>query len=132
MDVEGASALADFEVIKIADVNNPYFALLGIDWATNMDGVINLKKRKMIFEKSLRVIIPLDLAKGSRYMEPVFDNESDDDLVCIYKITTRDQDWVNRIADGWIAWEHESSCTSDSDEEIERWQNRLHEVSTLR
>jgi len=23
------------------------------------------------------------------------------------------------------------SCTSDSDEEIERWQNRLHEVTTL-
>jgi hypothetical protein len=30
-----------------------------------------------------------------------------------------------------ISWERESSCTSDSDEEIERWQNRLHEVTTL-
>lgn len=25
----------------------------------------------------------------------------------------------------------ESSCTSDLDKEIERWQNRLHEVTTL-
>jgi hypothetical protein len=31
-----------------------------------------------------------------------------------------------------IAWDRESSCTSDSDEELEHWQNRLHEVSTLR
>jgi hypothetical protein len=30
-----------------------------------------------------------------------------------------------------FSWERESSCTSDSDEEIERWQNRLHEVTTL-
>jgi len=36
------------------------------------------------------------------------------------------------MADGWIAWDQESSCTSDLDEELEHWQNRLHEVSTLR
>ena len=33
--------------------------------------------------------------------------------------------------DGRISWERESSYTSDSDEEIDRWQNRLHEVTTL-
>ena len=27
--------------------------------------------------------------------------------------------------------EHERSCTSDLDEEVERWQNQLHEVTTL-
>lgn len=71
------------------DDSNPYPALLGIDWATDMNGVINLKKRKMIFEKkSQRVIIPLDPAEGSRYIEPVRDYESDDDLDYIYKITT--------------------------------------------
>ena len=68
---------------------NPYPVLLGIDWATNMNGVINLKKRKMIFEKkSLCVIVPLDLAEGSRYTKLIRDYESDDDLDCIYKITT--------------------------------------------
>lgn len=41
VDIEGASALADFEVIKIVDDNNPYLALLGIDSATG----------KMIFQK---------------------------------------------------------------------------------
>jgi len=44
VDIEGASALANFEVIEIVDDNNPYPALLGIDWATDMNGVINLKK----------------------------------------------------------------------------------------
>ena len=71
VDIEGASALENFEVIKIIDDNNPYPALFEIYWATDMNGVINLKKRKMIFEKkSLRIIIPLDLVEGSRYMEP--------------------------------------------------------------
>ena len=31
VDIEGASMLADFEVIEIVDDNNPYLALLGID-----------------------------------------------------------------------------------------------------
>ena len=51
VDIEGAIVLADLEVIEIIDDNNPYPTLLGIDWATNMNGVINLKKCKMIFEK---------------------------------------------------------------------------------
>ena len=93
MDIEGASTSADFEVIEIVDDNNPYPTLLGINWATDMNRVINLKKQKIIFEnKSLRVIIPLDPTKGSCYMEPVYDYESDDDLDYIYKITAQDQD----------------------------------------
>jgi len=44
VDIEGASALAEFEVIKIVDDSDPYPVLLGIDWATDMNGVINLKK----------------------------------------------------------------------------------------
>ena len=90
-DIEGASALVDFEVIEIVDDNNPYPALLGIDWATNMNGVINIKKHKMIFEKtSLRIVVPLDPAEGSCYIDSVCDCESNDDPDCIYKITTWD------------------------------------------
>ena len=81
VDIEGASALTDFEVIEIVDDNNPYPALLGIDWATDMNGVIHMKKRKTIFEKkSMRVVIPLDLVEGLCYTEPVHDYESDDNL----------------------------------------------------
>ena len=87
MDIEGVSTLANFEVIEIVDDSDPYPALLGIDWDTDMNGVINLKKWKMIYEKkSLRVVIPLDPAKGSRYIGLVRDCESDNDLDCIYKI----------------------------------------------
>lgn len=91
MDIEGVSVLANFEVIEIIDDKNPYPALLGIDWATDMNRVINLKKRKMIFEKkSLCVVIPLDPTEGSHYSELVSDHKSDDDLDYMYNITTRD------------------------------------------
>lgn len=44
VDIEEARMLTYFEVIEIIDDNNPYPALLGINWVTNMNGVINLKK----------------------------------------------------------------------------------------
>ena len=81
VDIEGASALADFKVIEIVNDRNPYAALIRSDWATDMNGVINLKKQNMIFEKkSLHVVVPLDPAEGPCYREPMRDYESDDDL----------------------------------------------------
>lgn len=63
---------------------------------------------------------PLDPAEGACYTEPVCDyDESDDELDQIYKITTWDQDWINLMAYGRISWDWESSCTSNSDEELE-------------
>jgi len=44
VDIEGASALDDFEVIEIVEDSNPYPVLLGIDWAFDMDAIINIKK----------------------------------------------------------------------------------------
>jgi len=88
VDIEGTSTLADFKVIDIVDANNPYPALLRIDWATDMNGVINLKNHKMIFEKSLRIVVPLDPAKGLRSTELVHEYDNDDNLDCIYKIAT--------------------------------------------
>lgn len=125
VDIEGESSLEDFELIEILDDRNPYLALLGIDLATDMNGRINLKKWKMIFEKkSLWVVVPLDPAEGPHYIEPIWDYESDANMDQIYKIMTWHQDWVNPIADGHIAWDRESYCMSDSDEELEHWQNR--------
>lgn len=101
VDIEGASALADFEVIKIVDDNNLYPQLLGIYWAFNMDVVINLKKRRMTFEKKvLMVIVPLDPSEGVRYTKPVCNYEEDDDLDRVYKITVHDEDWINPIKFG--------------------------------
>ncbi len=88
VDIDGVSALADFEVIEIVDDNNPYPMLLGINWTINMNEVINLKKRTMSFErKSLRVVVPLDPAEGPCYTESVCDYENVNDLDQIYKIT---------------------------------------------
>ena len=50
MDIEGVSALANFDVIEIVDNSNPYPMKLGIDWAFDMDVVINLKKCRMTFK----------------------------------------------------------------------------------
>ena len=44
LDIEGVNTLVGFEVIEIVDDSNPYPMLLGIDWATDMNGVINLQK----------------------------------------------------------------------------------------
>jgi len=76
------SALADVEVIEIVDDSNPYPTLLGIDWAIDMNGIINSKKWTMSFErKSLHIVVPLDPAKGPCYIKLVRDyEESDDDL----------------------------------------------------
>lgn len=132
VDIEGASTQTDFEVIEIFDNNNHYPALLGIDWAIDMNGVINLKKRKMIFEKkSLRVVISLDPIEGTHCTEPVCDDESDNELDYIYQIMAQEQDQVNLTIYERISWEHDGSCTSDSDEEVERWQNWLHKVTAL-
>ena len=59
------------------------------------------------------------------------DDGSNDELDCIYKIIVQDQDWVNLTIDGRISWECASSCTLHSDEEVERWHNRLNEVTTM-
>jgi len=50
IDIEGASAPVDFEVIEIVDDSNPYTMPLGIYWAIDMNRVINLKKQTMSFE----------------------------------------------------------------------------------
>lgn len=86
----------------------------------------------MIFEKKyLRIVVPLDPVEGACYTKPVHDEDSDVELDCIYQITAQDQDQANSTMDGIISWDHDSSCMLDSEEEIERWQNQLHEVMTL-
>lgn len=84
-NINGVSTLTDFVVIEIVDYCNPYPTFLGMDCATDTNGVINLKKRKIIFEKkSLRLVVPLDPAEGACYTELVRDEDSDDKLDYIY------------------------------------------------
>ena len=130
VDIAGVKVLADFEVIEIVEDTDPYPALLGLDWAIDMGGVINLKKHSMVFENNgMHVIVPLDTAEGARYTEPARDEEEVDH---IYKLTMQDKDWINPMAEGVLCWEKYSECFSDSDGELENWQGQLHDVSPLR
>lgn len=120
MDIEGACAIVDFEVIEIVYDNNPYPVLLRIDWEFDVNMVINLKKRNMKFEKKeLRVIIFLDPTDGVRYMEPVQDYYEEEDIDQVYNIIAWDEDWINPMVDVRITWEKDNSYNLDSDEELE-------------
>jgi len=56
----------------------------------DMNGVINLKKQKMIFKKrSICVVVPLDPVEGECYTKPLHNGGDEEKLHCIYKITTR-------------------------------------------
>ena len=81
VDIVGVKVHVNFEVIQIVDDADPYPALLGLDWAIDMGGIINLKKRSMVFEnEGTRVIVPLDLAGGEKYTKPVREEEDVDHI----------------------------------------------------
>jgi hypothetical protein len=39
---------------------------------------------------------------------------------------------INTIADGNLSWRSDSTCSSDLEEALENWQNKIYEVSTRR
>ena len=72
IDITGVKVRAEFEVIQIVEDVDPYPVLLRLDWEIDMGGIINLKKRSMVFEnEGTRVIVPLNPAEGEWYREPV-------------------------------------------------------------
>jgi hypothetical protein len=101
VDIDGVRTFVDFEVIEIVDNSCPYPALLGIDWAFDNFIVVDLKKRCITFEKDgLRVITPLDPDEGQRYTEPIREKDYTYALENIYKLTARQQDYINPTVDG--------------------------------
>lgn len=61
----GVKTYTGFEVIEIMGGTDPYPALLGIDWAYENYGVIDLKNRTMTFEADgMKVTQPLDPLQG--------------------------------------------------------------------
>ena len=104
--IEDVKAMVEFEVIQNLDDTDPYPTLLGLDWVIYMDGVINMKRRRMEFESNgVRVIIPLDPAEGQGYTELV---RTEDDIDQIYKLTLREGDWINPTTYGNLKWENDS------------------------
>jgi hypothetical protein len=120
VDVDGVRIFVDFEVIEIVDDIFPYPALLGIYWAFNNSTVVDLKKRRMNFEgNGLKFIAPLDPDEGPRYTKPIREEDPAYELENIYKLTTRQHDYINPTADGNISWRSESACSSDFEEALE-------------
>jgi hypothetical protein len=74
----------------------------------------------MTFEKDgLRFIAPLDLYEGPRYTEPIKKEDHTFELENIYKLTARQQDYINPTADGNMSWRSDSACSSNSEEALE-------------
>jgi hypothetical protein len=120
VDVDGIREFAYFKVIEIVDDSCPYLVLLGIDWAFNNLTVVDLKKRRMTFEgNGLKFITPLYPNKGHRYTKPIREEYRAYELENIYKMTTRQHDYINPTVDGNLSWRSESACSSDSKEELE-------------
>lgn len=106
LDIEGVCTIVDFEVIEIMDDNNPYPTLLGMDWEFENLAIINLKKRKTVFEKdNMRVIVPLDSSEGVRYTEPIKVEYCVAYIENIYQVTTKEEEWVNSTVYGKLRWE---------------------------
>jgi hypothetical protein len=77
-----------------------YPALLRLDWAFDNQEIINLKKRKMIFEGGgLKVTIPLDPKKERRYVEP-----TRKEIYNLYNMTVCMDDYINSTIDGVQCW----------------------------
>ena len=62
------------------------------------------------------MIVPLDPTEGERYTEPAREQDGMDH---IYKLTARDEDWINPTTDGVLFLEKDSKCFFDFDEEID-------------
>jgi hypothetical protein len=74
----------------------------------------------MTFERDgLRVITPLDPDEGQRYKEPIREEDCAYELENIYKLTTKQHDYINPTADGNLSWLSDSVFSSDSEEALE-------------
>jgi hypothetical protein len=50
----------------------------------------------------------------------------------IYKLTSRQQDYINPMADGNFIWQSDNACSLDSEEVLENLKNKMYEGSTRR
>ena len=125
-DVEGMKTYANFDVIEVVEDGVFYPTLLGIGWANDSMEVINFKRWVMTFEnQDVRVIAPMDPQEGRWYIEPMRD-EAGRSWDHAYNIS---QYYIRPTIDSELGWCSDSSASSNSDDALENWKNRLHEVS---
>ena len=117
---------ADFGVIEVVDGGGSYPALLGIGLVNDSMVVIKFKKWMVKFENhNIRVIAPMDPNKGRIYVELVKDEvvKGWDHAYNISKY------YIHPNVDGELGWHNASSASSDFDDALENWQNRMQKVS---
>jgi hypothetical protein len=115
------------------DDSKPYPALLDIDWEFDNNVVLNLKKQWMSFEiDTLHVIVPLDAHEGDIYNELVNDDAQSSIIENIYTITGCREYYVNTMVDGEMSWRSVHSYDTDLENSMERWKNKIYDVSTRR
>ena len=73
--------------------------------------------------------MPLDPSMGSRYIEPIRAEEEVREIDDFYKMKTMHDDYINPTIDGMLSQCYASSYTSYSEEGLENWQSRMHEIS---
>lgn len=130
IDLDGVKSTAEFEVIEIIDNKSPYPTLLGIEWALDCNGIINLKRKQMTFDDGTnRITTLIDPAEGPRYVKHVRDER---ELDTIYNIMANHVDYVEPNEEEKLSWENMISWDGDSEQALEDWQNHMHEVSTIR
>jgi hypothetical protein len=111
---------ADFEVIEIVDESCPYPTLLGIDWDFNNSTMVNLKKIRMTFEgDGLRVIALLDPDEGRIYTKSIREEDRAYELENIYKLTSRQQNYINPTTNGNLSWRSDNAFSSYLEEALE-------------
>lgn len=69
--------------------------------------------------KYLRVVKPLDLDKGNKYVELLREELNDFELNNFYKVTVWCEDYINPIVDGKLSWTSIISCSFDSNDAFE-------------
>jgi hypothetical protein len=67
----------------------------------------------MFGRDGLRVIAPLYPDGGQIYTDPIREEDHTYDLENIYKLTTRQQDYINPTANGNLSWRSDNACSSD-------------------
>jgi len=100
VNIDGVHSVENFEFIEIVDEIQPYPALMGLEWDSDNQAIIDLKRREMIFEVGdLKVTTPLDPLEGKRYIEPTRGN----DIEKLYNMTAWMEDYVNSIVDSALS-----------------------------
>jgi hypothetical protein len=127
VNIYGVHSITNFKVIEIVDDSKPYPTLMGVEWAFEIQTIINLKRRETVFEVGdLKFTAPLDSIEGMRYIEPARGKKIDN----LYNMIALMDDYVNPIAHGALSWRRISSCALESKEVMGHLKQRMHEVCT--